>query len=270
MAIRGQWGLGYEHLCSYLADQAARMEMMVVETLDEMDLDALLAQGYRHFGKQFFRPFCRDCHACIPIRVPTDRFRLRRSGHRALARGAHLQAEVCRPQPSLEAYELYCRHKERFRDTNPDADPVDYATFTASFFEPFPFAFTLNLRDGPRLVAVAHFDLTRHSLSAVYCYWEPADSACNPGRVAVLRQIALAAERGISQVYLGFYIAANPHMSYKADLFPNEILLSTGCWVPFMDASGRRCLTEASLGEGFRSPGRPFLRRPVGGRAGAD
>lgn len=259
MAIRGQWGIGRQYPCSYLPEQVARMELMLIAALDEPELDALLAQGYRHFGHQFFRPFCRHCHACIPIRVPTARFRLRRSGRRALERAAHLSVEVGPPRPSPEAYALYCRHKERFRDTNPDSEPVDYAGFTESFFQPFPFAYTLSLRAGERLVAVSHFDMTHRSLSAVYCYWEPADGACSPGRVAILHQLALAARHGIPHVYLGLYVAANVHMAYKAGIFPNEVMLTAGDWVPFVDAAGKDCLAAERLAEGFHAPGRPSL-----------
>jgi leucyl-tRNA---protein transferase len=254
MAMRAQWGLGEEQPCSYLPDCLSRPELLQVSTIGEAELETLLAQGYRHFGRLFFRPRCRACHACVPLRVCTAGFRQTRSVRRALARAGALEAEVTAPQPTPDAYTLYCRHKERFRDTNPEADPVSYAEFVDSFYHPFPFSRSLLLRERGRLVAVSHFDLTPRLLSAVYCYYDPQDLRLSPGRLAVYLQIAMAAQRGIPFVYLGYYIGANRHMRYKCGFQPNEVLLGDEGWVPFMDARNCCQLDPERLLQGFRPP----------------
>lgn len=264
MAIRGQWGLGEECPCSYLPTQLARMEMLRVSAIDEGEFEALLEQGYRHFGTLFFRPWCRACHACLPIRVRTAEFRRTRSVRRVLERARELEVEVSAPQPSREAYALYCQHKERFRDTNPDADPVDYAEFVESFFHAFPCSRTLQIRERGRLLAVSHFDLTPNLLSAIYCYYDPQDLPRSPGRLAVYLQIALAAEQGIPFVHLGYYIAANPHMRYKSGFQPNEVRLGEEGWVPFMDGQQRCVLDPERLQQGFRPSALLRRGRPAG------
>lgn len=260
MAIRGQWGVGQEHPCSYLSTQTARLELLRISAIDAAEFEALVAQGYRHFGTLFFRPWCRACHACVPIRIRTAEFRARRSVRRVLERARDLDVAVTTPRPTAAAYGLYCQHKERFRDTNPDADAVSYDEFVESFFHAFPFSRTLEIRERGRLLAVSHFDLTAQVLSAIYCYYDPRDLPRSPGRLAVYLQIALAAQHGIPFVHLGYYIAANPHMRYKAGFQPNEVLLGDGEWVPFMDGRNRCRLDPERLLQGFCPPGKPQLR----------
>jgi arginine-tRNA-protein transferase len=259
MAIRGQWGFGQEHPCSYLPGQTARLELLRVSAIDVAEFETLLAQGYRHFGTLFFRPACRACHACVPLRVCTAEFRQTRSVRRVLERARDLDFEVSAPLPTPDAYALYCRHKERFRDTNPEADAVSYDEFIESFFQAFPFSRTLSIREGGRLVAVSHFDLTARVLSAIYCYYDPQDLRLSPGRLAVYQEIALAARQRIPFVQLGYYIAANPHMRYKSGFRPNEVLLGEDEWVPFMDGQNRCGLDPERLLRGFRPPGKPRL-----------
>lgn len=257
MAIRGHWGLGTEHRCHYLPEQTARMELLHVSALDEPEFDALMTQGYRHFGRQFFRPFCRDCHACVPLRICTAGFRISRSVRRTFARAEGLTMALTAPTPSQEAYELYCRHKERFLDTNPDSEPITYDDFVQAFYHPFPFARTLEIRDGKRLLAVSHLDITARVASAVYCYYDPRDLAVSPGRLAVYLEVAMAAHYGIPHLHLGFYVAANRHMRYKAGFRPSEVLLGEAEWAPFMDAENHCVLAPERLAAGFRPPGRP-------------
>jgi len=237
------------------------MELLCVSAIDEPEFDALMTQGYRHFGTQFFRPCCRDCHACVPLRICTAGFRASRSVRRAFGRAGGLSAEVTAPCPSPEAYELYCRHKDRFLDTNPESEPITYDDFVQAFFHPFPFARTLQIRQGDRLVAVSHLDITARVASAVYCYYDLGDLALSPGRLAVYLEVALAAQYGVPHVHLGFYIAANCHMRYKARFRPSEVLLGEDEWVPFMDAANRCVLSPERLADGFRPPGRPRFGR---------
>ncbi|NLF19439.1 MAG: GNAT family N-acetyltransferase [Lentisphaerae bacterium] len=244
MAIHAYRALGQPHPCSYLPRETCRLEMLQVARIDPADIEALLALGYRHFGSQFFRPACPGCRSCVPLRVRVDAWRPRRADRRALERAGGLAVEISEaPRPSREAYRLYCGHKERFRDTNPDADPGDYDSFVGAFYEPFPCAWTLALRDADRLVAVMHFDRTPRALSAVYCYWDPADAALSPGRVALLNLANLARQDGLTHLYLGFWIAENPHMSYKAGMVPHEIMAAPGVWTAPVD--GRTAGTGA-------------------------
>ena len=109
-------------------------------------------------------------------------------------------------------------------------------------------------------------DVTAAAASAVYTYYDPDFQRFSPGSLAVCTLLRLAMERGLRWVYLGYYIAANRHMAYKARYRPNEVLLEAGKWVPCMDAANRMAVDPAALDAGFRSPGRPGFGSPDSGR----
>jgi leucyl-tRNA---protein transferase len=83
-----------------------------------------------------------------------------------------------------------------------------------------------------QLVAVAIADAGRTSLSAVYCYYDPAFQALSVGTYSVLRHVELCRETNRRYLYLGFFIAESPHMSYKARFRPHQRLIE-GEWMDF-------------------------------------
>jgi len=259
MVLRGRWGIEPETPCSYLGAEETRFEAMWLSDVDDDALSELIAQGYRHFGRSFFRPYCRSCHACVPIRLPVEGFRETRSVRKTIHRARHVSVRVGPPQASPQAFELYRAHKTRFAPLADGREELRYEGFAKAFFHPFTFARVLEMWEGERLLAVSHFDLTADMLSAIYCYYDPEATRLSLGRLAIYLQLRLAREQSIPYLYLGYYIKANKNMCYKADYWPNEVLLGDHGWEPFVDANGELVLAEDALESGFRSCGRPVL-----------
>ena len=198
-------------------------------------MESLLASGYRHFGAYFFRPICGACHQCVPLRIPLFGFSFSRSGKRALNRGAKFVTVLERPRPSKESFELYRKHKRRFKDEHAESDlEIEFQ----AFFHPFPFSFQLSVRDGSRLVGVSHLDVTENALSAIYCYYDDSYTRESIGIFAINKEIEIGRERGASFLYLGYYVAENRHMSYKGRFHPSQVLLQEGQWVDYRDSKG--------------------------------
>lgn len=218
--------------CPYLAGRTATMEHFMAESLAEEDLDGLLETGYRHFGAYFYRPICRLCHQCVPVRVALSDRGFSPSERRILSRGRRFTIRLERPHPSHEAYELFLAHKERFEPTAAES----YRDFTRSFFHPQPWAYQLSIHDGERLVAVSHVDITKRSISAVYCYYDDRYRRESLGSLAICKELEIGRERGLSYLYLGYYVAENRHMRYKARFRPNQALLEEGRWVDWLDS----------------------------------
>jgi len=251
MPIRAVFLESCETPCVYLAGRTARCEEFLVQEVDEELFSLLIENGYRHFGRFFFRPCCTDCHACIPIRIPTADYRFPRSARRLFSRNADLIVDVVLPEPSPEAFALYVSHKQRFADAPAGEGVPDYERFTQSFFHPFPFSFVLRIRDGEKLICISHFDLTQRVLSDVYCYYDLDYLSRSLGRFAIYHLIRFAQERGIPYVYLGFYLHGHPHMGYKRDIRPSQILLTEGAWTEFVNAANEQVLPMPFLDRGF-------------------
>ncbi len=237
--------------CAYLAGRTALAEELLVEEIDGDLFSALIENGYRHFGRFFFRPGCAGCHACIPIRVPADGYAFPRSARKLFRRNADLTVDIVRPQATPEAFALYSEHKTRFADTPVEEAEPDYERFAETFFHPFPFSCVLRVRDGEKLVCMSHFDLTERVLSNVYCYYDLAYLSRSPGRFAIYKLIEFAQSRNVPYVYLGFYLQGHAHMGYKRDIRPNELLLTEGVWMPFTDARNRQVLPASFVRRGF-------------------
>jgi len=222
--------------CAYLLGRTSTTENFIADKLTGDDMERLLARGYRHFGPYFYRPVCRLCHQCVPLRIALAGFSFSKSGRRVLARGRRFVTELERPTPSPEAFELYRKHKRRFKDSYSESNlESEFQTF----FYLFPFSFQLSVHDGSRLVAVSHLDVTENSLSAIYCYYDDEYTRESLGTFAINKEIEIGRERGASFLYLGYYVAENRHMSYKGRFYPSQVLLQEEEWVNYRDLSGK-------------------------------
>jgi arginine-tRNA-protein transferase len=216
------------HPCGYFADRTAQ-NLVIDPAAPQLSrlYPAALAQGYRRAGGHVYRPHCRGCSACIAARIPVDTFEPDRSQRRCLIRNADLDATLTPARLDDEQFDLYRRYLDS-RHAGGGMDnpaPDDFSRFLYTAWSPTWF---LELRRHGRLLATAVTDIADNGLSAVYTYFDPDEPARGLGTCAILRQVALARERGLPHVYLGFWIAHHPKMDYKARFRSLEVLAANG------------------------------------------
>ena len=224
--------------CGYLPDQTWSLAYEWCVDVSTTEYRDRMAQGWRRFGHMLFRPRCRACNQCQPIRVVVDRFRPNRSQRRA----AHVNQGEVRlvvRQPSVTAAKL--RLYDRFHAFQTEAKewpshaPKDPEDYRQSFVDnPFPTAEWCYYL-GDKLVGVGYVDILPECLSAIYFYYDPDERHRSLGTWNVLAVLAEAKLRGLPHLYLGYYVEGCRSLEYKANYAPNEVLGPDGRWRPFRE-----------------------------------
>lgn len=215
--------------CPYLPGQIARMPLRLPVGMTPRDFDLRLEQGDRRSGFFLYRTACPNCCACEPIRIRVADFVPRENQRRAWKRGNELLlSEIGEPQVDEERVELFNRHKSgRGLDRGERSQSADdYQEFlTDTCAQTIEIAY----RTEGRLVALAIADLGEKAMSAVYTFFDPTFRGVSLGTFSIMKEIDLCRQMRFSFLYLGYYVAANPHMQYKARFTPHERRID-GIW----------------------------------------
>jgi arginine-tRNA-protein transferase len=216
-----------EHPCTYLPGRTARQVLVRPPSFAPGLYHSFMDLNYRRLGFLVYRAACRGCAECRMLRVLVDDFCPTRAQRRCRARNADLVVAVSRPQATDEKRDLYRRYLESRHDGTMSGSSDELAEF---LYDAPPFTFEITYRAGARLVAVGIADVEPLAMSAVYCYFDPAEARRSPGVFNVLSLLDECGERGLPYLYLGYYVAGSRKMAYKADFRPHEIRRADGGW----------------------------------------
>jgi arginine-tRNA-protein transferase len=184
--------------------------------------------NFRRNGTILYRPQCDACDECRAIRVPVDAFRLSRSQNRCRVRNADVTVDVGVPAPTEEKYVVYQRYLLERHDGAMDGSLSEFHGF---LYESCVTTIEVTYRVGGRVVAVGIADAEPEALSAVYCYFDPADASRSLGTFNILWMIDECRRRLLPHLYLGYYVHDCQKMNYKSAFRPCELLDPNGSWV---------------------------------------
>lgn len=161
--------------------------------------------------------------------------RIRRRGTRLL------EVRLGRPSASEEKVALYNAHKQG-RGLWVGDGPIDLGGYQEFLVETCTDSLEFEYHFDGRLAGVAICDRAADSLSAVYCFYDPALAQLSIGTYSILEQIERCRAWGLPYLYLGLYVGDCTAMAYKADYLPHERLIK-GTWQRYPrsadDAGGR-------------------------------
>jgi leucyl-tRNA---protein transferase len=211
------------HNCVYLPEQQSTS--LFVDPAFEIDTRlylTLLQNGFRRSGDLVYRPHCQQCSACIPVRIPVERFVYSHSQKRVWRKNQDLELCLLEPEFSDEHFELYKRYQQaRHNDGSMnDPDPEKYRNFLLSRHINGLF---LELRLDGVLAMIAIVDQVNDGLSAVYTFFDPALSSRSLGVYGILLEIEYARRNRLDWLYLGYWIKGCRKMSYKNQYRPFQV-----------------------------------------------
>lgn len=216
---------GRPHACPYLPGRQARNLVIRPVPLEAGVYHSLMDLNFRRSGPVFYRPECEGCRECRSIRVAVGRFRPSRAQRRCQARNRDLAVRVGAARPTAEKLALYRRYLEARHDGQMSGGNEEFENF---LYASTVTTLELEYRLGRRLLAVGIADLEPSAMSAVYCYFDPDETARSLGVFNVLRLIDECRSRGRDWLYLGYYVREARRMSYKAGFRPFELLAPDG------------------------------------------
>ena len=221
------------HPCSYLPGRTARLPYRhPVAMLAPEQFDQRLAEGDRRSGVFLYRTQCPACRACQPIRLDVEKFRPDATQRRMQRRGdALLTVEIGPPIVDPERVRLFNLHRDG-RGLGNDDSPLDEHAYAEFLTDTCCETLELSYWHEGRLVAVAIADAGHNSLSAVYCFYDPSFKLLSLGTYSILREVQFCRATDRRYLYLGFFIAESPHMSYKSSFQPHQRLVE-GEWTDF-------------------------------------
>ncbi|MGP9642603.1 arginyltransferase [Halomonas sp. AOP30-A1-24] len=214
------------HACSYLPDkEATTLFLDPQESPVRGVYDSLALLGFRRSGRHLYRPHCENCNACQSVRIPVEPFAPNRSQRKVWRRNADITTRVVPARYEARHYELYA-HYIRHRHADGDMYPPNREQYRTFLTLEEPYAYLLEMYAGSELVAVSAFDQLEHGLSAIYTFFGVGDALDRRslGTLAILQLIALTREKGLSHLYLGYWIEECRKMRYKQDFSPIEVL----------------------------------------------
>lgn len=186
-------------------------------------MDALWADGWRHFGPIFYRYQQALTPAgmrnVLPLRLDVNRFTLTKSQRRVLRKNSDMELRVRPAELNAERQHLFDRHKARFKDNVPNS--------LEDFLGPAPQAgpcLTLELGAylGGRLVAASFLDVGETSVSSVYAFFDPGESPRSLGTATLIWEILLARQTGKRWHYPGYAYHEPSGYDYKKRFRPMQ------------------------------------------------
>jgi len=193
-------------------------------------MDALWAEGWRHFGVYFFRYSYLGRHTLLPLRVRLAHHALSRSQRRVLNKNRDLHVRLQPAYVDAQVEALFAKHKTRFRRNVPER----IYNFISHCPARIPCrSHSLTLHHQGRLVGISYLDEGAQATSSVYQCFDPAYAKRSPGILMIVYSILLSQAWGKDFYYPGYAYQEPSEYDYKKRLGALEYFDWKGQWLKF-------------------------------------
>ncbi|MEE2688153.1 MAG: arginyltransferase [Pseudomonadota bacterium] len=225
--------------CPYLAGRIEQQLFAELSGAHALDVfDKLSQGGFRRSHHIIYKPACTGCNACVPVRIPVDRFRRTKAWRRIINRNADLISTDVGSQITEEQFKLF-QHYTNNRHGDGEMAKMsrrDYAAMVLS--SPVDTVMVEFRHPDGSLIGGCLMDRLAGGLSAVYSFFDPKEHRRSLGSYIILWMIEEAKRLELDHVYLGYWVAGSPKMDYKARFSPLESFGPLG-WTEINDLGVR-------------------------------
>ncbi|MDA0653823.1 MAG: arginyltransferase [Proteobacteria bacterium] len=244
--------------CPYLPERTERKLFTPLVGGEASHLhDLLSASGFRRSQSIVYKPACEGCRSCIPVRVRTGDFIETRSLRRIERRNNDLVVTEQPPLATPEQFLLF-RDYQRYRHALSGMADMDFGDYQDMVEDTTVETALIEFRDkGGTLRAACLTDRMADGFSLCYSFFDPEAAYRSLGTQIVLWHIRKAQRIGLPYVYLGYWIAESPKMSYKTRFQPLEgLLLALQGWRDLSEIAPGP-ISGCATGAATRSAARP-------------
>jgi len=224
--------------CPYIAGKTEQRIAVDIDFRPSVH-DTLARAGFRRVENWVYKPACPNCNACLPWRVDTQRFKPSRNMARIIATNSDLTRSIAEARPSHQHYQLFKTYVTSRHDDGQMArmDVDDFSSMVSN--SPIE-TMLLDYHDrNGRLVGSVLTDIQQDGLSAVYSFFDPAETHRSLGTYMIIDLITCATDLNLPWLYLGYYVEQSAKMRYKARFQPAETYYG-GKWQAYTSMSSAK------------------------------
>jgi len=215
-----------DYNCAYIPNKKVRMNYKYVASASKEFATAVIARGWRRFGKYFFHPICNGCNECKSIRIDVSDYAYTKSQRKTINRNA--ETKIIVQEPSLtqahialyNKYHAFKHEKDKWQHRN-----ISQREYHENFVDganDFGKE-VLYVIDG-KLVGVDLIDVLDDGISSIYFYYDPDYASLSLGTYSLLYQVKLAEILELPWIYLGYWVDGCKAFAYKPNFKPQEML----------------------------------------------
>jgi len=93
--------------CAYIPGNKVRMNYKYVDKASKTFATAVIARGWRRFGKYYFHPICNSCNECKSLRIDVNDYHYTKSQKKSIKRNKNTEIIVQKPTLTAAHLELY-------------------------------------------------------------------------------------------------------------------------------------------------------------------
>jgi arginyl-tRNA--protein-N-Asp/Glu arginylyltransferase len=218
-----------KYSCGYINGRDAQSLVATpYKNINSKNFNSLINKGFRRSGQYVYKPNCKDCTACIPIRILASSFIASRSQKRVKKYLDKLSVKLLPLTFDEEHYNLYVNYQNNRHRNNSESED-DIADYNDFLVKSNVNSKIVEFRLNNQLKMVTIIDIIDDGISAVYTFYDCSDLKLSLGTMSIIWLLDLCKKEKFSFLYLGYWIYESQKMKYKTNFKPYELMIE-GVW----------------------------------------